>query len=113
MIETRAIVWGVQDVFRAADFWSAALHYKLKYEAAEDWAILIPIEGEGVQMSLKKVSSPRARRHHLDLFTDDMEAEVQRLIRLGAVRKAWRYEPGADYVVLEDPEGNPFCVVQR
>ena len=49
----------------------------------------------------------------MDLFTDNLEAEVERLIALGATRKAWRYPPGADYIVLQDPDGNPFCVVQR
>ena len=80
MIEIGAIVWGVQDIARAVRFWSAALHYKLKGAPSADWAILIPVEGDGVQISLSKVSSPKARRHHIDLFTDDQEAEVKRLI---------------------------------
>lgn len=113
MIEIGAIVWGVTDVARAVEFWSRALDYKLKYPPSEGWAILVPREGEGVQLSLNKVSSPKARRHHIDLFTDDREKEVERLLALGAARKPWQYEPGADYVVLQDPDGNPFCVVQR
>ncbi len=113
MIEIGAIVWGVTDVARAVEFWSRALDYKLKYPPSEGWAILVPKEGEGVQLSLNKVSSPKARRHHIDLFTDDREKEVERLLALGAARKPWQYEPGADYVVLQDPDGNPFCVVQR
>ncbi len=113
MLEVGAIVWGVQDVPRAVRFWSAALNYKLKYPASEGWAILIPAEGTGIQISLNKVSSPKAKRHHIDLFTDDQAAEVERLLALGATRKVWNYEPDADYVVLQDPDGNPFCVVQR
>ena len=113
MLEIGSIVWGVQDIPRAVRFWSEALHYKLKYPASEDWAVLIPEDGDGIQLSLSVVSSPKARRHHIDLFTDDQEAEVNRLLALGAVRKEWRYPPDADYVVLQDPEGNPFCVVQR
>ena len=113
MLEIGSIVWGVQDIPRAVRFWSEALHYKLKYPASEDWAVLIPEDGDGIQLSLSLVSSPKARRHHIDLFTDDQEAEVNRLLSLGAVRKEWRYPPDADYVVLQDPDGNPFCVVQR
>ena len=75
--------------------------------------VLIPEDGDGIQLSLSLVSSPKARRHHIDLFTDDQEAEVNRLLALGAVRKEWRYPPDADYVVLQDLDGNPFCVVQR
>ena len=113
MLEIGSIVWGVQDIPRAVRFWSEALHYKLKYPASEDWAVLIPEDGDGIQLSLSLVSSPKARRHHIDLFTDDQEAEVNRLLALGAVRKEWRYPPDADYVVLQDPDGNSFCVVQR
>lgn len=113
MVEIGAIVWGVEDVPRAIMFWSQALNYKLKYPASDDWAILIPVDGKGIQLSLNKVSSPKAKRHHIDLFTDNQEAEVKRLLALGATRKAWKYPPEADYVVLQDPDGNPFCVVQR
>ena len=113
MLEIGSIVWGVRDIPRAVRFWSEALHYKLKYPASEDWAVLIPEDGDGIQLSLSLVSSPKARRHHIDLFTDDQEAEANRLLALGAVRKEWRYPPDADYVVLQDPDGNPFCVVQR
>jgi hypothetical protein len=37
---------------------------------------------------------------------------VQRLLELGATRYPWRYPPDADYIVLEDPDGNLFCVIQ-
>ena len=108
-----AVIRGVLDVPRSVAFWSKALNYRLKYPASEGWAILVPVQGSGIQLSLNKVSSPKARRHHLDLFTDDQEGEVERLLALGATRKPWNYEEGADYVVLQDPDGNPFCVVQR
>lgn len=114
MLEIGAIVWGVQDVARAVAFWSAALDYTLKAPASEDWAMLVPKDGKpGVQLSLSKVSSPKPRRHHMDLFTTDQQAEVARLLELGAARKDWDYPEACDYVVLKDPEGNPFCVVQR
>ncbi|MBO4562386.1 MAG: VOC family protein [Clostridia bacterium] len=111
MIRIGSIVWGVVDIGRAVAFWSEALHYELKYPASDDWAILVPKNGDGLQLSLSKVSSSHARRHHIDIFTDEPEAEVNRLLALGAVKKPWDYPPDADYVVLQDPEGNPFCVV--
>jgi len=49
---------------------------------------------------------------HLDLYTNNREGEVERLIKVGASRYPWRYKPGDDFVVLEDPDGNLFCVVQ-
>ena len=113
MLEIGAVVWGVKDISRAAEFWSHALNYKLKYPASDDWAVLIPVDGCGIQLSLSKVSSQKARRHHIDLFTDNLRAEEARLLTLGATRKEWMYPADADYVVLQDPDGNPFCVVQR
>ncbi|MFI0487509.1 VOC family protein [Actinomadura sp. 9N215] len=54
-------------------------------------------------------------RVHLDLLvntTDEQESEVERLIGLGASRVDWDlYPPEPDFVVLADPDGNVFCVV--
>lgn len=113
MIRIGSIVWGVRDLPRAIAFWTQALDYRLKREPDEDFAILIPREGSGIQLSLNSaVTSDKPKRHHIDLFTEDQESEVERLIGLGATRVDWRYEPDADYVVLADPDGNSFCVVQ-
>lgn len=113
MIEIGAIVWGVRDLNRSIEFWSQALNYRLSREPDVDFAILVPREGQGIQLSLNSaITSPKPRRHHIDLFTDDQGREVGRLLELGATRVDWRYESGADYVVLADPDGNTFCVVQ-
>ena len=113
MIRIGSIVWGVRDIPRAIRFWSQALGYQLMEEPPEDWAKLAPRRGEGFQLSLKLVTSPKARRHHMDLFADDRPREVERLLKLGASLAEWRYEEGADYTVLADPDGNRFCVVQK
>jgi hypothetical protein len=47
-MEIGAIVWGVKDIKRAVQFWSQALDYRLKYPEEDDWAILIPKNGEGI-----------------------------------------------------------------
>ena len=113
MLYLGAIVWGVTDIPRAVDFWSQALDYRPKYPPSEDWAILVPREGDGFQLSLNRVTSAHARRHHMDLFADDQGKEVERLLALGATRdEHWRYLEGDDYVVLRDLDGNPFCVIQ-
>jgi predicted enzyme related to lactoylglutathione lyase len=48
---------------------------------------------------------------HLDLYSDDLAAEVQRLTGLGATFVRRHDDPDDDYAVLADPEGNEFCVV--
>ena len=113
MLKIGAIVWGVRDLNRAINFGSEALNYKLKGEPDVDFAILIPKEGEGIQLSLNSaVTSSKPKRHHIDLFTHDQTNEVERLIKLGATRVNWNYDNEADYVVLSDPDGNTFCIVQ-
>jgi catechol 2,3-dioxygenase-like lactoylglutathione lyase family enzyme len=112
MLRIGAIVWGVRDLNGSIRFWTAALDYKLKYEPDVDFAILIPREGNGTQLSLKLTTSAKPHRHHLDLFTTDQAREVERLCSLGATRVEWDYAPDDDFVVLADPDGNTFCVVQ-
>ncbi|WQE95382.1 VOC family protein [Deinococcus sp. AB2017081] len=73
----------------------------------------MPVQEEGVPLAIKLITSPRARRHHLDLYATDQPAEIERLLALGATRPEWRHEPDADDVVLADPDGNTFCVVEK
>jgi hypothetical protein len=51
-------------------------------------------------------------RMHLDLEADDVEAEVQRLVELGATRDHLQEERGYRFWVMLDPSGNEFCVLQ-
>jgi predicted enzyme related to lactoylglutathione lyase len=116
MLRVGSIVWGVDNVPRAIDFWCAALNYKPREEPQVDWAILVPRSGEGVQVAIDKADerpTGQRPRHHLDLYADDREKEVDRLLGLGATRVARDYPPDADFVVLADPEGNRFCVIQK
>ncbi|APO72042.1 glyoxalase/bleomycin resistance protein/dioxygenase family protein (plasmid) [Rhizobium gallicum] len=115
MLKIGSIVWGVRDVPRAIEFWCAALNYKPAREPSEDWAILVPTEGEGQQMAITIVSSdPEThQRHHLDLYASNQKTEVERLLSIGAQRVNWRYPEEADYIVLADPDGNTFCVIQK
>jgi predicted enzyme related to lactoylglutathione lyase len=70
--------------------------------------------GVGPSLSLDQVPSKVQipPRLHLDLYTKDQAAEVERLTALGATEVHWdKRPPDADYVILADPEGNRFCVV--
>ena len=95
-------------------FWQVALRYVPKEPAKGGWVILRDPEGRSPNISLNKVSEKRRGRNrlHLDLYTDNREEEVKRLLKIGATRHPQEYEPGDDFVVLEDPDGNLFCVVQ-
>jgi catechol 2,3-dioxygenase-like lactoylglutathione lyase family enzyme len=115
MLRIGSIIWGVRDVPRAIEFWCTALDYKPLREPSPDWAILVPAKGEGQQMAITVVSSSAEshQRHHLDLYASERDIEVERLLSIGARRVNWRYPEGADYVVLADPDGNTFCVIEK
>jgi catechol 2,3-dioxygenase-like lactoylglutathione lyase family enzyme len=110
-------VLGVTDVARARDFWTAALGYVPRDEADDTWQVLIPPDGAGAQLALMRSDTPAQDRPrvHLDLYASDQAAEVRRLAGLGAREVAdWAgYSEDSDFVVLEDPDGNRFCVVDK
>ncbi|MFE6848193.1 VOC family protein [Streptomyces sp. NPDC057686] len=117
MLTIRSVVLGVSDVPRAAAFWTEALGYLPRGEIEEGWVVLTPAAGAGVQLALGRSETPVQDhpRVHLDLYADDaaeQAAEVDRLVSLGAQRVEWDlYPEDPDFVVLADPDGNRFCVI--
>ncbi len=94
-------------------FWRNALRYVPREPAEEDWVVLRDPDNRNVNVSLQQVpeKSPGKNRLHFDLYTDDQEGEVKRLLELGATRHPREAEADEDFIVLADPEGNLFCVV--
>jgi len=114
MIRVGSIVLRVDDLRRQTEFWSAALDYVPRVDDSDDFVLLRPRNGVGPNLSLDRVRSTVQvpPRIHLDLYAEDQAGEVQRLIALGATEVHWDKRPAdADYVILADPEGNRFCVV--
>lgn len=94
------------DTERASAFWSQALGYERQ---PHNRAFLAPEAGERVRLHLDETD-----RMHLDLWADDemqARAEVERLLSLGAQQVDWEYPDDADFVVLADPDGTLFCVI--
>ncbi|MBA2364819.1 MAG: VOC family protein [Actinobacteria bacterium] len=116
MLTIGTVVLGVSDFQRALDFWLNALHYVPREEPDEDWAVLVPPEGTGTRLALglSETLPQEYPRVHLDLYAQDAASEVERLLSLGAEHVEWdRYPDDPDFVVLADPEGNRFCVVDK
>jgi predicted enzyme related to lactoylglutathione lyase len=114
MIRVGSIVIRVDDLQRQTEFWTAALDYVPRDDQSDDFKLLRPRDGIGPNVSLDRVRSTLQvpPRIHLDLYAEDQSAEVSRLIALGATQVHWdKRPPDADYVILADPEGNRFCVV--
>ncbi|HTZ24710.1 MAG TPA: VOC family protein [Streptosporangiaceae bacterium] len=106
MVRIDTVVINAADARRAAEFWGEALGYIPRSEGA---LTLVPENGDGPAVNLDETD-----RAHLDLRVAnaaEQQAEVERLIALGARRVEWEYPDGANFVVLADTEGNPFCVV--
>jgi catechol 2,3-dioxygenase-like lactoylglutathione lyase family enzyme len=108
----------VADVNRAAQFWSAALGYTLREDGFGGWAkVLMPPDDAGIPIALQpsQTATQTHPRLHFDLHVADVseqEAEAARLVSLGARRVDWdSYPEDPDFIVLEDPDGNRFCIV--
>jgi catechol 2,3-dioxygenase-like lactoylglutathione lyase family enzyme len=109
-----SIVIRVDDLDRQVAFWTEALDYDARLGDEGDFALLRPKDGRGPNVSLDRVRSALQipPRIHLDLYTEDQQGEVQRLKSLGATEVVWdKRPPDADYIIMADPEGNRFCVV--
>jgi predicted enzyme related to lactoylglutathione lyase len=114
VIRIGSIVLRVDDLERQAEFWQAVLGYERRTGDDDDWALLRPPDGKGPNLALDRHDSTLQipPRIHLDLYAADQAAEVERLLALGATEVHWdKRPPNADYVILADPEGNRFCVV--
>jgi hypothetical protein len=91
---------------RTRDFWATALTAHARrgtvypeYHVLEHAATLGPVMVQDIGAADARI--------HLDLETDDVEAEVSRLVSAGATE----VERHKDWVVLRDPAGLLFCVV--
>jgi Glyoxalase-like domain len=99
-----------------AAFWAAALGWRVTFENELE-SVVEPPEGSGLEdvvPDLLFVRNPDQKvaknRLHLDLRPKDQNAEVDRLIGLGAKRADIGQET-VRWVVMADPEGNEFCVL--
>ncbi len=95
------------DIDRAADFWSAALGLNAETSPDPDESDYRLLQTGLDQLHIEVQKVDHASRVHLDIETDDIEAEVTRLEQLGARRIA----DIRRWVVMEAPTGQRFCVV--
>lgn len=111
-LHIRNIILNAQDLERAKNFWMGVLGYAV-LEESEGWVYLGDPERNWVRLGLQQTEKPKTElnRLHLDLQPEDGAAEVERLKSLGAKTVSWPYNEAADYLVMLDPEGNEFCVV--
>ena len=106
----------VDDLDTGVAFWSAALDAEEEPLSDDSSRVYrrLRLPDSYVRILLQRTDDPKTgkERMHLDLETDDVEAEVQRLEALGATRWDHQQERGYDFWVLRDPWANEFCVLQ-
>ncbi|HZA39891.1 MAG TPA: VOC family protein [Actinomycetota bacterium] len=120
-VKIAAVTFDCEDALTVAQFWSAALDRPLDPKSSSDFASIgMPqhrdtqgwrLDDEETWLFAKVPEKKVAKnRMHVDLAAPDREAEVARLLELGATRVADMNEWGYEWTVMQDPEGNEFCV---
>ncbi|MFY1672583.1 VOC family protein [Plantactinospora sp. WMMB334] len=108
------LVVDAADPARLARWWAEALGYQIVTELPDEVEIrrapevlpglvFVPVaEGKGAK-----------NRLHIDLRPTDREAEIERLVNMGARHVDIGQAPEVTWTVLADPEGNEFCVLAQ
>jgi predicted enzyme related to lactoylglutathione lyase len=104
------------DPERLAAFWAEALGFTSLGEFGVFWPLAPPDDNEP-PLIIQRVTEPKLgkNRMHLDVHVEDLRAEVARLQALGAqqISETVINEHDHIWLVMADPDGNEFCVVQR
>jgi predicted enzyme related to lactoylglutathione lyase len=111
-----ALCFDANDPLRLARFWAEALHWELEAETQDEIG-LVPTDDTRFRILFLPVPEKKTGRNriHLDLTStsvDDQTKSVQRLVELGARHIDIGQGPDEPHVVLADPEGNEFCVIE-
>ena len=96
------------DLKSAAEFWSGALGMEARALPGEEGEKYVRLVDPRERLLIEVQSVAHESRVHLDIETDDVEAEVGRLEQLGA-KKVQRVNT---WWVMEAPTGQRFCVVR-
>jgi catechol 2,3-dioxygenase-like lactoylglutathione lyase family enzyme len=103
-----------RDPRRLATFWTQALGYELR-EATDDEADIVDPSGYGWPLLFLVVPEGKSTKNrlHLDIRPPrSMAEEVERLEAAGATVQRRVDEHGSFWTIMQDPEGNEFCVLR-
>ncbi|MEU0056178.1 VOC family protein [Streptomyces sp. NPDC006334] len=108
-LEPKMITVDCADPRELAAWWAEVLDAKIAQDFGGEFVI---VGAEPLALGFQKVPEPRAgkNRLHVDYHTEDRQAEVRRLTALGATAVGEHSVGPLTWTVLQDPEGNEFCV---
>ncbi|MET7571512.1 VOC family protein [Streptomyces sp. NPDC005492] len=107
------VVVDAHDLPGLARFWCRVLDWRILSEKPRE-VVIGTDESAGTGICFMPAGEPKTvkNRLHLDLAPDDQDAEVERILALGARRVDIGQGEAVRWVVLADPEGNEFCVLR-
>lgn len=112
-IHLRAIALDAVDPQRLGRFWSEVTGREIITSRPDLLRLASDTPGGPVLLFLRVPESKVVKdRIHLDLETEDRAAEVDRIMALGATFHSEVKETDHEWTVLQDPEGNEFCIIQ-
>lgn len=110
------VAFDCDDVLKVATFWSAVLGRPLDKGSSAVWASIGGTDGTRREPAWYFAKVPEHKsaknRVHVDMVDPDPSA-VGELVRLGATVIAEGEIPGQRWTVLQDPEGNEFCLAAK
>ena len=111
-----ALAFDANDPLRLAQFWAGVLGREM-VDDSDDGFTLLPSDGTEFRIEFFPTQDPKTgpNQMHFDLTSSTLEAQqqtVERVLKLGGRHLDIGQGPDADHVVLADPEGNEFCVIE-
>ena len=115
-VELAALCFDVNEPLPVARFWGGVLGWEMA-DDADEGIVLLPSDDTGFRLRFLPTHAQKTAQNymHLDL-TSNLEPQqqtVERALRLGARHIDIGQRPDEGHVVLADPEGNEFCVIEE
>ena len=104
------ITFDCHDAWGLAAFWSTVTGQAIE----DDWGDFVRLAPGlgGIRLAFQEVPEDKIakNRMHLDINSDNMAETVNNLVAIGASVVAEHSSPNATWTVMQDPEGNEFCI---
>ena len=105
------ITFDCADPQKLAAWWAEAIGGEVVFLTSGDFVFVAKEDWPALGFQRVDEPTPGKNRIHIDVMTSDLEAEVARLVGLGATAKERHsVDYGMQWVILADPDGNAFCV---
>lgn len=111
-----ALCFDAQDPLALAHFWAGLLGWETADDPG-DGTVLLPNDDTGFRIRFRATREPKAAQNHMHFDLTSTSLEDQRLVVARALELGGRHtdvgqSPDDGHVVLADPEGNEFCVIE-